>query len=269
MKFLGIYPFTVKNNKWISRILTTLLMGLYMSNTTWVSINLTFFAPFELNIFEKHLEMAAFLTPCLIYGRLVYVHVSKSEQWKTIFTFLSDFDSVSYKNKGHHESMVYGILKIALLNVVFLLTPAVTTAMWVPTDPLTPLENNIKTGIANQLSFLYQFNLGGFLWELSCCLGSRYSHVHGRIQTIMVKKKFMNDDELDKELQVIMHLYKMLYFCTENLSNIFGVTILFCLVHFTAFQLENIYWAIVMCKNGEYPEYIYIQFIYLSSFMVS
>lgn len=269
MRILGVCPFTLRRSTWISKILSILLLGTLITNSVYVGLGLTFFAPFDLNLFEKHLEMATYISPCFFYGSILYTHVSKLESWNRIFSNLREFDHICSNYKCQYGRKMHGLLKIVFINLIMLANIILATYLWISADPYTPLVNKITTGAANHFFYLYQFNTAGFFWELCNVLESRYFHVKKRVQTIMVKRKLIRNDDSEAELREIIRLYKLLYYCTENLSNIFGMTIFFSLISFTAFFLENVYWAINLYKNEGKIEFMFIQILYLHAFMVS
>lgn len=269
LKFLGICPFSLGSNRWISKIHSISVMVIFMANSLWVGMQQTLFSHHEMNIFEIHLEMSAFLVPCLLYGNVLYTNLKRSESWSKIFSNLSEFDRRFQNNKLFSTMRTSGFLKIAFLNLILITIPSIITLLMIHGSPDLPLHKIMTVGAANQISYLYEFNIAGFIWELSCVIESRYFHVMERIQTIITQRKFINIYKLDKELQNIIHLYKLLYFCTVELSVIFGKTILFCLINSVAIFLDNFYWMMVSYTKLGKTELIYIEFLYLLSVLVS
>lgn len=223
----------------------------------------------NLNIFEKHLEVAACIIPCLLFGNIAYSNFHWKTPWQRILKNLLKFDHSCRNRKCSQAIRSSGSEWIIIINLLALVLPISKDFMSIKGYSESSLVSIVAIHLSGPIALLYEFNITGFVWQLSCVLQSRYDYLKECMQNVIARRKIVTIHKMDKELQNVIHSYKLLYFCTTDVSVTLGMTIMFCLMHSIVIFLENFYWIILASSLQGQTALILIETVYILIYLVS
>lgn len=188
----------------------------------------------------------------MLFVMLLFNSFAKVTNWRNLMENLYQFDRLCKRNKTKSKRKMLTITRFVLIRLTVLFYSVADLIAWEQ-----ELKQDVYLYLPLHMSLFYQINIASMLWEFANILKSRYDFLDQYLQKIF---KYYSDGVITPErflnrLDNITSLYKFLYNVVQEITDIFGVTMLLLLLLFGTSLLVDVCW--ILDWNAEYRKELY------------
>lgn len=170
--------------------------------------------------------------------------------WKRLKTAISVFDRDVSDTLLVHQNKKLEIFKFFLKCLPPFVYLFGNIVFWKIVVNASHLDSLLRT--TQDIGLFYEYQIAGFLWEMSSVIQSRYKHLEEEIENVLQTiylDRDVSHHMFESEIQNIKYKYKLLHDAVRETNVIFGWIIVVALFHVTVLFLTYFY-VVVYISDG-------------------
>lgn len=265
-KVLGIYPLQSRYKKWFyDQVYASMILTIFITVSIWAAVKRVIV---DTNVdFKMFLNASTSIALVFFFLAILKNSVYNRISWKIFNQNLCDFDDTCVKvqifmNRRIWKRFVFFLVRLLVLSHIF-----INHTIW----SMQTRHRHVNPIIycPQYIGFFYALNVVTFIQEILTVLVSRYCYLEEALANILKRYSSRNMTILkldwNEEITIIKKQYKLLSDAIQALNVIFGLTILFFLIHVDTTLLCTFNWLLIVIPNYTIEIYLSTCFMPVTS----